>query len=371
MMEIMEQYMSKNRGNYGLGVARPKINDKTHFELKGQFLKELRENTFSGSKHEVANEQFEKVLEIVDLFHIPEVSQDQIMLRAFPMSLTGAEVILFYNGLDVPTRQILDSIGVIPTKTAADAKAKEGMNLDSKSELIGEAINESFDPNYGNYIKLNDLDVPLEPRMDQDNNFEPTLDESIIVNEPTFKSYYKMKFSCMIGYKHVNADLLLKLSINMMTKRFYNSIIKDKGDREGKKLVGTLIDMLIFVGNFSIILGFSIIDDMDIIFSARNPRSWLCQHSPSSAPPFMFFRSPSGSWAPKTPYGVFLELPKLGTVTPEKIKQETPKSTITEAVRHGQSGVVLGMPFCKKFVSCQKIMEKFAHRDECERIDQA
>ncbi|GJS25203.1 zf-CCHC domain-containing protein [Tanacetum coccineum] len=32
------------------------------------------------------------------------------------------EVILFYNGLDVPTSQILDSKGVIPTKTAADAK---------------------------------------------------------------------------------------------------------------------------------------------------------------------------------------------------------------------------------------------------------
>ncbi|GKG19948.1 hypothetical protein Tco_0379749, partial [Tanacetum coccineum] len=27
------------------------------------------------------------------------------------------EVILFYNGLDVPTRQILDSRGVVPTKT--------------------------------------------------------------------------------------------------------------------------------------------------------------------------------------------------------------------------------------------------------------
>ncbi|GKF13049.1 hypothetical protein Tco_0050975 [Tanacetum coccineum] len=32
------------------------------------------------------------------------------------------EVILFYNGLDVPTRQILDSRGVVPTKTTADAK---------------------------------------------------------------------------------------------------------------------------------------------------------------------------------------------------------------------------------------------------------
>ncbi|GKG24612.1 hypothetical protein Tco_0395240, partial [Tanacetum coccineum] len=32
------------------------------------------------------------------------------------------EVILFYNGLDVPTWKILDLRGVIPTKTAADAK---------------------------------------------------------------------------------------------------------------------------------------------------------------------------------------------------------------------------------------------------------
>ncbi|GJU97763.1 retrovirus-related pol polyprotein from transposon TNT 1-94 [Tanacetum coccineum] len=32
------------------------------------------------------------------------------------------EVILFYNGLDVPTRQILDSKGAIPSKTSADAK---------------------------------------------------------------------------------------------------------------------------------------------------------------------------------------------------------------------------------------------------------
>ncbi|GJR61305.1 hypothetical protein Tco_1503467 [Tanacetum coccineum] len=32
------------------------------------------------------------------------------------------EVVLFYNGLDVPTRQILDSRGAIPSKTAADVK---------------------------------------------------------------------------------------------------------------------------------------------------------------------------------------------------------------------------------------------------------
>ncbi|GJR20505.1 hypothetical protein Tco_0969032 [Tanacetum coccineum] len=41
MAETMEQYMSKTRADYGSGVARPKIEDKDNFELKGQFLKEL------------------------------------------------------------------------------------------------------------------------------------------------------------------------------------------------------------------------------------------------------------------------------------------------------------------------------------------
>ncbi|GJT53383.1 hypothetical protein Tco_0988437 [Tanacetum coccineum] len=65
MAETMEQYMS-------------------------QFLKELRDNTFNDSGHEDANEHIEKVLEIVDLFHIPNITEDQVMLRVFPMSLTGA-----------------------------------------------------------------------------------------------------------------------------------------------------------------------------------------------------------------------------------------------------------------------------------------
>ncbi|GJY01975.1 retrovirus-related pol polyprotein from transposon TNT 1-94 [Tanacetum coccineum] len=60
MMETMEQYMSKTRADYG------------------------------GSDHEDANKHIEKVLEIIGLFHIPNITIDQVMLRAFPMSLTRA-----------------------------------------------------------------------------------------------------------------------------------------------------------------------------------------------------------------------------------------------------------------------------------------
>ncbi|GKA89760.1 hypothetical protein Tco_0811572 [Tanacetum coccineum] len=140
----MEEYMMKTREDYGSGIARPKIDEKAHFELKGQFLKELCDNTFSGSYSDDANEHIEKVLEIVDQFHIPDVTQDQVMLQVFPMLLTGIasrwlrnkpvgsintwetlkkkEVILFYKGLDVPTRQILNSKGAIPSMKVADAK---------------------------------------------------------------------------------------------------------------------------------------------------------------------------------------------------------------------------------------------------------
>ncbi|GJY39923.1 hypothetical protein Tco_0426287 [Tanacetum coccineum] len=90
MAETMDQYTRKTRTDYGSGVARPKIEEKDSFELKGQFLKKLRENTFSGSDNEDANEHIEKVLKIIDLFHVPNITEDQLMLRVFPISLTGA-----------------------------------------------------------------------------------------------------------------------------------------------------------------------------------------------------------------------------------------------------------------------------------------
>ncbi|GJZ00035.1 hypothetical protein Tco_0517464, partial [Tanacetum coccineum] len=76
MAKTMEEYMSKTRS----GVARPNIEEKDSFELKGQFLKELRENTFSGLDNEDANEHTKKVLKVVDLFHVPNITEDQLML---------------------------------------------------------------------------------------------------------------------------------------------------------------------------------------------------------------------------------------------------------------------------------------------------
>ncbi|GJR48074.1 hypothetical protein Tco_1316177 [Tanacetum coccineum] len=96
-------------------------------------------------------------------------------------------------------------------------------------------------------------------------------------------------------YKYVITDLLPSLPINQMSKSFYYSIFGDKD--EGKSHAGNLIDTPIFVGSFSIILGFTIIDDDDMT-----------------------------------------------------------------------KDVMLGMKFCKKYASCQRIMKRFALRNNCGRI---
>ncbi|GJY15865.1 ribonuclease H-like domain-containing protein [Tanacetum coccineum] len=123
--------------------------------------------------------------------------------------------------------------------------------VDSKTELIGEG-DEPFDPTYGNYIELNDLDTPLQPKTNQD-VFESNFVEA---------NSYKMKFSCAIEYKYVNADLIPSFPINLMSKNFYYSIIKNKDKKESH--AETLIDIPVFVGNFSIISGFTIVDDEDM-----------------------------------------------------------------------------------------------------------
>ncbi|GJZ74307.1 hypothetical protein Tco_0638453 [Tanacetum coccineum] len=177
-------------------VTPPKSKNDMPLRDKANFSRNYVSTPSAVLDHEDANEHIEKVLEIVDLFHIPNITIDQVMLRVFHMSLTRAKsrwlrneptssittwdglktkflnkycppaqtakkmeeinnfqqepdenlyqacerfkellmkcpqhylmemqkVILFYNGLGIPTRRILDSRGAIPSKTDADVK---------------------------------------------------------------------------------------------------------------------------------------------------------------------------------------------------------------------------------------------------------
>ncbi|GJS69732.1 hypothetical protein Tco_0702573 [Tanacetum coccineum] len=65
-------------------------------------------------------------------------------------------------------------------------RLRESMDLDLEARLMEETLilNRSFDPLYGDYIKLNDLNEPLDLRRNRNDDLEPTIEEGEVVNEP-------------------------------------------------------------------------------------------------------------------------------------------------------------------------------------------
>ncbi|GJU25476.1 hypothetical protein Tco_1164097 [Tanacetum coccineum] len=133
----MEQYLALNRGNQAPGVVKPEIGGNVNFEIKSQFMRELREDTFSRNKNDDAHEHVERVLDIASLFNIPGVSHDAVgdetlyqawewyndLLYKCPTHDINnhQKVNIFYNGLGALNRQLLDSQGPIPGLTPVQA----------------------------------------------------------------------------------------------------------------------------------------------------------------------------------------------------------------------------------------------------------
>ncbi|GJU88360.1 hypothetical protein Tco_1300783 [Tanacetum coccineum] len=102
--ETMEQYMSKTREDHGSGVTRPTINQDTPFELKGKFLKELHDNTFSGSIQEDSNEHIKKcasrlVICLTLVLHI-ELADSAITATKRPIALLCVRIGKFVFPID-------------------------------------------------------------------------------------------------------------------------------------------------------------------------------------------------------------------------------------------------------------------------------
>nr|GEX59908.1 RNA-directed DNA polymerase, eukaryota, reverse transcriptase zinc-binding domain protein [Tanacetum cinerariifolium] len=269
--------------------AQPKIEDKDNFELKGQFLNELRTNTFSGLDHEDANEHIEKGLEIADLFHIHNITIDHVMLRAFLMTLTEAISrasvsvmplstclnlgigkfvfpvdFIFLDMLeDVKASLILErpflstayaKIDVFKRKITLRAREekiifksvkhasslikkvymlslRERMELDLEARLMGETLvlNRSLDPYFGDYIELNNLNVPLKLKRDQVDDLMLTIKEGEVVKEFRARNNSRME---KLEYKRNN-------------------------------VVGALMNIPIFVGTFSVLTDFAVLEDTD------------------------------------------------------------------------------------------------------------
>ncbi|GJT13645.1 putative reverse transcriptase domain-containing protein [Tanacetum coccineum] len=161
---------------------------------------------------------------------------------------------------------------------------RELMELDLEARLMGETLvlNRSLDPLYRDYIKLNNLNKPLELRRDQVDDLMPTIKEAKARNDDKMVSKiygypsdydksekicidcaHNLKFSCMIGFEFIHANFLPNLPINVMSKKFYNSIMKDKIEFRERNELRNWANIPIFIGNFCIVTNFVVVEDMD------------------------------------------------------------------------------------------------------------
>ncbi|GJY39922.1 hypothetical protein Tco_0426286 [Tanacetum coccineum] len=166
---------------------------------------------------------------------------------------------------------------------------RERMELDLEARLMGETLvlNRSLDPFLEDYIKLNDLNEPFELRRNQGDDLMPTIEEGEVIEEfrtrdedldtgiDDYPSYcdddkkihidyaHNLKFSCMIGFEFTHVNFFPLLYVNVMSKKFHNSIMKDKMVYKGDNVVGALMNVPIFVGTFSVVTDFAVLEDMD------------------------------------------------------------------------------------------------------------
>ncbi|GJW22616.1 putative reverse transcriptase domain-containing protein [Tanacetum coccineum] len=175
---------------------------------------------------------------------------------------------------------------------------RERMELDLEARLMGETlvINRSLDPFLEDYIKLNDLNEPFELRRNQGDDLMHTIEECKVIKEfrirnedldtgiDDYPSYcdddkkihidcaHNLKFSCMIGFEFTHANFFPLLYVNMMSRKFHNSIMKNKMVYKGNNVVGALINVPIFVGTFSVMTDFAVLENMD----AYRVKEWAC-----------------------------------------------------------------------------------------------
>ncbi|GJW88570.1 hypothetical protein Tco_0163910 [Tanacetum coccineum] len=80
---------------------------------------------------------------------------------------------------------------------------------------------------------------------------------------------YNLNFSCMMGFEFVHANFFPNLPINVMSKKFYNSIMKDKIEFRVRNKLGNFANVPVFIGNFYVITDFTVVEDMDPYLDER------------------------------------------------------------------------------------------------------
>ncbi|GKC37706.1 hypothetical protein Tco_1050090 [Tanacetum coccineum] len=144
------------------------------------------------------------------------------------------------------------------------------MELDLKARLMGETLvlNRSLDPFLEDYIELNDLNEPFELSRNQGDDLIPNIKEGEVIEEfrtrdedlDTRNNDYP---SYCDNDKKIHANFFPLLYVNVMLRKFHNSIMKNTMVYKGDNVVGALMNVPIFVGTFSVMTDFAVLEDMD------------------------------------------------------------------------------------------------------------
>ncbi|GKC58189.1 hypothetical protein Tco_1085787 [Tanacetum coccineum] len=124
-------------------------------------------------------------------------------------------------------------------------------------------------------------------RRNQRDDLMPTIEEGEVIEEfrtrndeldigiddyPSYCGYDKkihidcahnLKFSCMIGFEFMHSNFFPLLYVNVMSKNCHNSIMKDKIVYKGNNVVGALMNVPIFIGTFSVVTDFVVLENMN------------------------------------------------------------------------------------------------------------
>ncbi|GKA37357.1 hypothetical protein Tco_0723922 [Tanacetum coccineum] len=121
---------------------------------------------------------------------------------------------------------------------------RERVEIDLETRLMGETLvlNRSLDPFFEDYIELNDLNESFELRRNQGDDLMPTIKE---------------------GFEFTHANFFPLFYVNVMSKKFHNSIMKDKMVYKENNVIGALMNVPIFVGTFSALTDYAVLKNTD------------------------------------------------------------------------------------------------------------
>ncbi|GJZ73084.1 hypothetical protein Tco_0637230 [Tanacetum coccineum] len=178
------------------------------------------------------------------------------------------EVVLFYNGLDVPTRQILDSRGAIPSKTAADDFIILDMPKDIKVPLI---LGRPFLSIA--HAKIDVFKRKITLRVGEEKIIFKSVKPARSLIKRVYMLSLRERMELDLEVRLMGETLIDDLVDDLMPTikegevveefRARNDARMDKMKYKGNNVVGALMNIPIFVGTFSILTDFALLEDMD------------------------------------------------------------------------------------------------------------